>query len=78
MRKKNSKMINACFPIRNEISITNDGLLLRSNKIIIPSNLQQKIISLGHEGHQGIKKTQDIIKEKVWFPDLNSMVKETV
>ena len=39
--------------IATEMSI-NDGVSLRGNKIIVPESVQQSIINLSHEEHQGI------------------------
>ena len=33
---------------------------------------------LAHVGHQGIVKTKCLIREKVWFPGIDKMVKDKV
>lgn len=44
--------------IQDELSTTSNGIVLRGNRIIIPSTLRLKTIQLAHEGHQGITKNQ--------------------
>jgi len=45
------------WSVKDELTIYN-GLLLRGNRIVVPSSLQQEILQKLHEGHQGIVKTQ--------------------
>ena len=61
----------------SEISVT-DGVVLRGHRIIIPNSLQKRVISIAHQAHQGIVKTKQCIREKVWFPGIDSMVEETI
>ena len=54
------------------------GLLLRDTCIVIPSSLQQNVVDLAHTGHQGIVKTKALLREKVWFCNIESLVEDTV
>ena len=62
----------------NELSITEDGLVLKGNLIVIPARLQQSFIQIAHEAHQGIVKTRVLLQRLVWFPNLNQMVEKFV
>ena len=73
----NDKLIGEYIRFRDEISIHN-GLLLRDHRIIIPETLQNKVINIAHQSHQGIVKTKQFIREKVWFPNIDKLVEETV
>ena len=65
--------------IRDEISVDyKHRLLLRGAKIILPMSLQRRAIQIAHEGHQGIAKTKALLREYVWFPYLEKMVKEEI
>ena len=60
--------------INQQLSITSDGLILKKkNKLVIPASLQQRALHLTYEGHRGLNKTQALLWEKVWFPDINAM-----
>ena len=50
--------------IKDELSVYN-GIILRGNRIVIPSSLQAKAIDLAHIGHQGIVKTKGLIRENM-------------
>ena len=54
------------------------GVVLRGNKIVVPSKLRDREVELAHVGHQGIVKTKRLIREKVWFPGIDKMVKDIV
>ena len=54
------------------------GVILRHRQIVVPETLHQTVIDLAHEGHQGIEKTKSLLREKVWFPGINSEVEKKV
>ena len=35
-------------------------------------------MAIAHEGHQGIVKTKQLLREKIWFPQIDEEVKELV
>ena len=56
----------------------NDGeILLHDNRIVIPKELQTRVIDLAHEGHQGIVRTKQLLREKVYFPGIDKLVEKT-
>ncbi|GFR80235.1 transposon Ty3-G Gag-Pol polyprotein [Elysia marginata] len=59
--------------IRDELSVY-DGVVLRNHRLVIPSSLHHQVITLAHDSHQGIVKTKQLIREKVWFPGIDKMV----
>ncbi len=64
--------------LENQITVTKDGLLLRSQQLVIPKILQSRVITLAHEGHLGITKTKQLLRGKVWFPGMDAMVEERI
>ena len=41
-----------CFSrVFNQLSIVN-GIIIKGEKILVPSNLRQRVLSAGHDGHQ--------------------------
>ncbi len=55
-----------------------DEVILRGNRIVLPQSLHNRAIQLAHLGHQGIVKTKQLLREKVWFPDIDKMVETTI
>ena len=46
---------------RNELSAHESDLLLRGNRIIIPTSLCMRIIHIAHERHQGLVRTKSLL-----------------
>ena len=64
--------------VRDELTIGAHNLILRGTRIVIPKSLQKKAVDLAHATHQGLAKTKSLLREKVWFPDIDKMVKDTI
>ena len=58
--------------------MTSQGIILRGSRIVLPESLQQRAIDLAHETHPGLTKTKALIREKIWFPDIDKLVKNTI
>ncbi len=67
------------YHVRDELSVNDThDIILRDHRIVIPKSLQQRVIDLAHEGHQGIVKTKQLLRQKVWFPGIDRMVEHTI
>ena len=55
-----------------------DGLeiILRGTRLVIPQTLQRHCVGLAYDGHLGIVKTKALLREKVWFPFIDTLVEE--
>lgn len=53
-----------------------DGLVLRGRRILIPGSLRMHIMQLAHEGHQGIVRTKQRLRTKVWWPRMDHNVEK--
>ena len=61
--------------VKHELTLsTTHGITLKGTRIVMPTTLQQRVIDLAHEGHQGIVKTKKLLREEVWFHRVNNMV----
>jgi hypothetical protein len=75
----NNQELSILYSIRTELTASKDNdLLLKSTRIVIPTSLRKQAIDLAHEGHQGLTKTKQLIREKIWFPSIDSMVKKII
>ena len=64
--------------IKDVLTIGAFNIVLRGTRIVIPESLQKKAIDLAHTTHQGLSKTKSLLQEKMWFPDIDKLVKETI
>ncbi len=58
--------------------LVHKGIVLRGNRIVMPTSLRSRTINLAHIGHQRIVKTKRLLRSKVWFPNIDKMVEETI
>ena len=63
------------WDFRDELS-TNDGLLLKGPRLVIPGELQEEYLHHLHEGHLSAKKVQDNAKEHMYWPGINADIKD--
>ena len=62
--------------VKEELAVSSSGkLILHRTCIVIPKSLQEHVIILAHEGHQGPMKTESLLREEVWFPNIDKLVK---
>ena len=61
--------------VRQELS-TLGKLVVRGTRLLIPSKLRKAVLDLGHEGHQGVVKTKQRLRSKVWWPGIDRQVEE--
>ena len=53
-------------------------VLMKGSRIAIPESLQERATRLAHTGHQGIGKTKSLLREKIWYPNMNQKVREII
>ena len=46
-------------------------IVLRGTRIVPPASLRDEIVDLAHEGHQGIVKTKERLRTKIWWPGMD-------
>ena len=46
-------------------------LVLRGCRIVIPQVFRPRVLHLAHEGHQGVVKTKQRLRSKVWWPKID-------
>ena len=65
------------YPIRDELVASKDeNIILRGSQPVLPLLLRDKALKIAHEGHQGLAKTKKILREKVWFPKIDTLAQQ--
>ena len=73
-KHKRDKDLEPYLHVKQELSVA-EGIIFREHRIVLPPTLQRKVVRLGHSlGHLGKTKTKQILREKYWFPLMNSMI----
>ena len=65
-------------PTAQPVFGTTNGLVLRGTKIVMPDKLRTETLKLAHKGHQGIVKTKQALRTKVWWPGIDKDAKNYV
>ena len=60
--------------VKDKLTITSKGVVLCGTRIVLP----QRAIDIAHATHLGLSKTKALIREKVWFPKMDEMIKTTI
>ncbi|XP_037529349.1 uncharacterized protein K02A2.6-like [Rhipicephalus sanguineus] len=63
--------------VADELSVC-DGILLKGPRIVIPSSLRPAVLTLLHEGHQGVNRTKALARESVWWPGISAEIASLV
>lgn len=69
--------LSCYFLVRHELAV-DAPLIMRGSRLLVPISLRVKIIHLAHEGHQGIVRTKQRLRELYWWPCMDSMVNDMV
>ena len=78
IKKTDVATTRECYNVRNELTVTDDNILLCGKNIVISASLIHQVVALAHEGHQGIVKTKELLRSKVWFPQMNDIAESAV
>ncbi|CAI5692281.1 unnamed protein product [Oreochromis niloticus] len=61
------------FMVRHELAVESP-LVFRGTRLVVPRSLREKVICLAHEGHQGIVRTKQRLRELYWWPSMDTQV----
>ena len=63
-----SRNLQLFYTIHHQLSVYRK-VLLKNHQIVIPKKLQHLILQIAHSQHQGIQKTKNLLRQKVWWPE---------
>ena len=61
--------------VRNELTFIGH-VILRGQRLVIPTALRNPVLELAHEEHQGIVKTKERLRSKVWWPGMDQQAEK--
>ncbi len=56
--------------VRNELTVLGK-VVLTGTRLVIPRKLRKQVLDLAQKGHQGIVKTKQRLRTKVWWPGID-------
>lgn len=76
---KSKKSLEPYRNVFHELAISDEDLMLRNDRIILPQSLWSKAIVKAHQGsHPGMSSLKRRIRSHFWFPSINTLVQEAV
>ena len=54
------------------------GIILKGDRIVLPSVFHKDAVKIGHLGHQGIDKTKRLMRTKVFFFSMDEMIEKEI
>lgn len=63
--------------VREELSVVRSNVC-KSDKVIPPLSLRQRICELAHEGHLGRNLTKSKLRSGYWFPGMDHLIEDLV
>ena len=72
-----SPTITPYFHLRDELT-TQEGLVFRGDRVVIPKSLRKQVLNELHAAHQGIVSTSRRARETVYWPHLNQELKDHI
>ena len=64
--------------ISHELCITDQEILLRGDRIVLPNKLRQQAINLAHEDHAGMVRCKQCLRSKLWWPEMDKQLEEKI
>ena len=74
-RRHVPRMARRYWDFRDELS-TDDGMLLKGPRLIIPGELQEEYLSRLHEGHLSANKVQENAKQHMYWTGIDADIKD--
>ena len=69
--------IRQFFSFRECLAVE-DGVIFKGRQVVIPRPVQQNILQQLHTSHQGIRKTQALARESVYWPGINTQIETMI
>ena len=55
-----------------------ENVILRGSQIVVPTELQDRVLEICHESHLGIVKSKQLLRSKVWFPGIDKKMEAKI
>ena len=76
-KKKIPSELKEYWKDKEELS-ESGGIILKGNRILIPSSLRYKMLEKLHQGHPGIEKTKQRARQTLYWPGINANIDNLV
>ena len=72
------KMVKPYKTVADELCITDQSILLRGTRIVLPTTLRERAITLAHEDHAGMTRCKQRLRAKLWWPNMDKQIEDYI
>jgi hypothetical protein len=65
------------WTFKDEIHVIDD-LVFKGNCLVVPTSLRSDMLKLIHEGHMGIERCRNLIKDVLFWPGISNDIKNII
>ena len=65
------------YHIKEELSVV-DGIILKVDKVVVPSSMRREMLKCIHEGHMGIEKCKARARDVMYCPRINAEIEDFI
>ena len=76
-RNELSVHVKPYYNYRQELTVI-DGVILKGDRIVVPSNLGNEMKQLLHSGHLGMVKTKGLARDTIFWPGITSDLEQLI
>ena len=76
-RQETPYAARAYFNYRDELN-TEDGLIFKGNRLIVPKSLRKEMLDIAHQGHIGLEGCRRRMREALFWPGMASDLKALI
>lgn len=77
-RKDVTNELAPYFNVRDELAVDNSLVMRGTDRLVVPTSLRSRVVDLAHEGHQGIVRTKQRLRELYWWPQMYKYVQTMI
>nr|XP_055067930.1 uncharacterized protein K02A2.6-like [Misgurnus anguillicaudatus] len=77
-KKSVKQELEPYFHIRHELSVEGPLIMRGDHCLVVPLSLRTRLVNLAHEGHQGIVRTKQRLRELYWWPQMGKNVETLI
>ena len=75
--EKIDELIKPFYMVRDELTVIS-GCVFRGERACVPAELRSDVLKLAHEGHPGINKMKQRLRDTVWWPGIDGAAERHV
>ena len=66
------------FRIHTELAEHDECVIRGTHRVVVPREIQPKLIQIAHDTHQGIVRTKQRLRELYWWPGMDAAVETAI